>query len=91
MIIRAIDHETAHIGGAHFSEGDFLGPVDFGHSAIIAPAAAGVKPLDIGPSPRGHTMARASLLRTANSCSALHKLAFDFSLPGPTKVIAAFE
>jgi hypothetical protein len=45
-IVGAIDQETAHAGCAHFSEGDFLGPLE--HAPMITPIAGKVKPLGVG-------------------------------------------
>jgi hypothetical protein len=62
--IGAIDQETANARRAHFPEGDFLLAAFCGsvageswHAPLIAPTGPGVKPLDIGPLPRGHTIA----------------------------------
>jgi hypothetical protein len=55
MIVAAIDQQAAHVGGAHLGKGDFLRAGWHGHGGIIAPTAAGVKPLDIGLCPaRAH-------------------------------------
>jgi hypothetical protein len=54
-IVRAIDQEAAHIGGAHFGQSYFLGAVE--HGPMIAPIGAEVKPLGFGLSPADHTKA----------------------------------
>jgi hypothetical protein len=38
-IVRTIDQETAHAGGAHLSEGDLLRADDGGHAPMIPPIA----------------------------------------------------
>jgi hypothetical protein len=60
MIIGAVDQKPANARSAHFGKCDFLRAwtVERGHGAIIAPTATGVKPLELGPPPSGHTMTR---------------------------------
>jgi hypothetical protein len=54
MIVRAVDQETANAGGAHFGEGDFLAGW-LRHGPMMPPIKRTVKPLEVGPSPPGHT------------------------------------
>jgi hypothetical protein len=60
MIIGAVDQKPANARSAHFGKCDFLRAwtVERGHGAIIAPTTTGVKPLELGPPPSGHTMTR---------------------------------
>jgi hypothetical protein len=45
--VRAIDQQTAHPGGAHLGERDFLADW-LGHGPMMTPIRRTVKPLDIG-------------------------------------------
>jgi hypothetical protein len=54
MIVGTVDEQTAHPGGAHLGERDF--PANWlGHGPMTTPIGRTVKPLEVGPSPRGHT------------------------------------
>ena len=67
LVIRAIDQDAAHAGGAHLGEGDFGRAGRGGHSPMIAPTGLEVKPLDIGPLPGW----RATVHRLASASSAV--------------------
>jgi hypothetical protein len=89
-IIGTIDHQAAHARGAHLGKGDLLRSFDFGHGAIIAPAAAGVKPLDIGPSQGAHTMARFLTAGCTNvQCSA--QACVRFLAVRADEIVAGFD